>query len=221
MRSLETFSLLAITFFSSSTVSILLTFTSKGPPVKGATVMLRLLGLSLVAMLGPGLLEELGEDVPGAGKRLCLRARPESVWTPPPPPPPPLSSLVCAGPGSSPLVSLGYIASVPRELTAGDAVPVLATSSLCSTRPLQLWLWRQQTSDWVQLLGVRCCAVQNSTPYTVLHCTVQYRALAGWSNSPVPVTATASWILYYVNSDNGSVQFSSLHKTEFSLVEFI
>ena len=45
---MATFSLLAISFLRSSTVSPLATRTSKGPPVKGATVMLSLgLGASL------------------------------------------------------------------------------------------------------------------------------------------------------------------------------
>lgn len=178
MRSLETFSLLAITFFSSSTVSILLTFTSKGPPVKGATVMLRLLGLSLEATLGPGLLEELGEAVPGAGKRLCLLARPDSVWTPPPPPPPPLSSLVWAGPGSSPLVSLGYIASVPRS-------SLLAT--LCPCWPLA----------HCAPLGRSSCYSDGSKPQTESSCSGSGAALYRTVHRTLYYTvrySTAPWL---------------------------
>lgn len=81
----------------------MLTFTSKGPPVNGATVMLRGLGEGL-SLVDNG--AAVGEPVEEEGSLKMLLLMPDSVCTPP--------SLGWAGPGSSLLVSLGYILTLDR-----------------------------------------------------------------------------------------------------------
>lgn len=68
--------------------------------------MLRLLGEGLSLVASGAVLGALVEGEDGSLK--MLRLIPDSVWTPPP-------SLVWAGPGSSLLVSLGYILTLATE----------------------------------------------------------------------------------------------------------
>ena len=79
--------------------------------------MLRLLeGLSLLCGIVGELFEELGEE-DGLGKMLLLIPEDVSVCTPPP-------SLECAGPGSSLLLSLGYMLHFSRMIFTNNFTPI-------------------------------------------------------------------------------------------------